>query len=1161
MAKGNEYRMAIKIAGEIEKSLYDCTDLTRKELNRIAREAAYTSSQTKGFFQNGLRETEPFFHGMEQAGVKAFKAVSAAAAGTSTAVLGIGAATAGMGIEFESAFAGVKKTTEATAQEYAKIRGEILGMTRDIPAAGTEISEVAEAAGQLGIEKENLLAFTRTMIDLGESTNLAAEGGASSLAKFANITQMAPENYSRLGSTIVALGNNFATTEADIVSMATRMASAGELAGFSEPQIMAMATAMSSVGIEAEAGGSAMSKIIKKVQVAVETGNKSLESYAKVAGMTADEFKGAFQEDALGAVAAFIGGLNDVERNGKSATVILDEMGLTEVRVSNTLTSLANADNLMLEAVKTANNAWDENIALAKEAGMRYETTESKLAIMKNGFTEMGIEVYDQFNAPLREGIGIITELVHEATADIKGGNAIHDLAQGMVDGLPAAIQMMEGLAEVTADFAGGVLSVGGWLAGHPKILSSTIMGAGAAVGIHKAARGVSALANALKGLGSLSPGALSVFGVAGGVAAVTGIVSYLYQLDKELTQSNLEGRFGDIALSIGEIDDMARKVIGSGSLDKMDELLSESAMSDSIRRSMEDAMRGIKKKKWELGIGLSLSEEDKEGYASDVQQYVEAAEEFVKDQGYAVHLSAELLLDGFDGAESIIDGNDAFYRQLEMHMGWLGERTSHIISDALENGLEIDQKEIDKVLSDMRQLTDAINDAEMDAKLDRVKEEFSGADLDKDSFQSLMQKAGEYQGELDTAALDAYEKSMATLNARRNLGDISDEEYGVEKGKLLNALDRRRGEGMANMYGLMYDTILDAYQDKLGDGGSLQKKIDDEIRQWMEEIRDANGVVTLWQAADMLAGSKELMDARGRKELAVLWEDMAGQYGDMQGLWQGYMAAGEEVPQELQEAMRKASIIGMLAGDENAAANMIGMAIGENEGYKEVVRQVNQGDSRVPDMFASAAGIEITPESDGRIGEKLDEQKALVEREINERFSGGIDVALTLNYGFNAGWNIGKKMVADVNGHYAKKEIAYNADGGIVTEPTISWLAEGGYPESVIPLDGSANAVSLWKKTGEILGISSGRSQFSRLADEIIGRPDSKPGNGGTDAWGGSGESNRFVFSPNINISGGDTSGEEIRKVMRGMYGEFVEWVNRAIDRRERDKERFNFY
>lgn len=1159
MAKrNNEYRMAIKIAGEMEKSLYNCTDLTRKELNKIAKEAAYASSKTKGVFRDGLEETTPLFQGMEKVGVGAFKAVAAAAAGAGAAVMGIGTAAGGAGIEFESAFAGVKKTTDATALEYAQIRKEILAMTREIPAYGDGISEVAEAAGQLGIAKEDLLSFSRVMIDLRESTNLTSEESASNLAKFANITNMDPGNYSRLGSTIVDLGNNFATTEADIVSMATRMASAGDLAGFTEAQIMAMATAMSSVGIEAEVGGSAMSKIIKNVQVAVETGNKSLKSYADVAGMSIEEFKSAFEKDGLTAVAAFINGLNDVERNGKSATVILDEMGLTEVRMSNVLTSLANADNLMLDAVETANKAWEENIALTKEAGMRYETTESKINIMKNGFTEMGIEIYDQFNGPLREGIDIVTQLVHKATDDIKGNNAIHDLAEDIVDGLPAAIRIAEEMAGVVGDLAGHVFALGGWAADHPELLVSVFAGTGTAVGLHKAARGVNAVATALKALG---PAAVPVLGAAAGITALVSAGTYLYQMDKELTQTNIAEHFGDISLSMEGIDNAARHIVGSGNLDKIDELLSASANSDSLMRSVESAMREVQEKKWELGVGLEFSEEDMESYAADVQKYMEAAQEYIKSEGYTLHLSAELLLSGVDGAESIIGDNDEFYRQLEAHMGLLRDKTSRMISDALENGLEIDQEEIDKVLQDMQTLTDAISNAQMDAKMDRIREEFSGADLDKESFEGLMQKVTEYQGEMDAAALDAYEKSIANLNTKKALGLVTEKEYNAEKTNLQKGLELRRREGMANVQSFLYDSILDAYGEELGSSDHLQNRINTAIRQSMEEI-EGTGSTGLWWAINDLADSKDFLDKRDKKGMAVLWEDMAGQYENMEIAWQEYMADGKEVPVEMQEAMKKASTIGMLAGDENAAENLFAMAVDESEEYRGIVNQIYQDGGGTPEKIAVAAGIEIIPENqEETLAKELVKSHNLVEQKVNEEFADGIDVVVDLNYAFNGNMFWKKKGNVSLISSFGKKDIEENADGGIITSPTISWLAEGGYPESVIPLDGSANAVALWKKTGEMLGVSNGKSRFSKLADEITGEPGSKSGNGAVATWDESSESNSFVFSPNINISSGNTNEQEIKKVIREMYGEFAELVNKEIDRRKRNKERFNFY
>jgi len=125
-------------------------------------------------------------------------------------------------VDFESAFAGVRKTVDATEEEFAQLRQGILDMSNELPASANEIAKVAEAAGQLGIKTENILDFTRTMIDLGESTNLSAEQAATALARFANIVQMPQDEFDKLGSVIVDLGNNLATTEAEIVEMGVK---------------------------------------------------------------------------------------------------------------------------------------------------------------------------------------------------------------------------------------------------------------------------------------------------------------------------------------------------------------------------------------------------------------------------------------------------------------------------------------------------------------------------------------------------------------------------------------------------------------------------------------------------------------------------------------------------------------------------------------------------------------------------------------------------------------------------------------------------------------------------------------------------------------------------------------------------------------------------
>ena len=330
----------------------------------------------------------------------------------STGMLAIGTIASKTAIDFETAFTGVKKTVDATEEEFASLKEGIIEMSKETNSSAVEIAAVAEAAGQLGIEKENLLEFTKTMIMLGDTTNLEATEAASALSKFANVTNMSADNYERLGSVIVDLGNNFATTERDIVSMGTRLAATGELAGFSEQQIMAIATALSSLGIEAEAGGSSFSKLTKLMQVSVETGNKKLDKFAKVAGMTRDEFVQAFEKDSLAAIGAFISGLNDTERNGKSAIAILDELGMTEVRLSNTILSLSNNEEVLNRAIRTANNAWDSNTALTKEAELRYQTLAAKINQLKARFADIGVIIGEILMPYIEKFVTKISQLV-----------------------------------------------------------------------------------------------------------------------------------------------------------------------------------------------------------------------------------------------------------------------------------------------------------------------------------------------------------------------------------------------------------------------------------------------------------------------------------------------------------------------------------------------------------------------------------------------------------------------------------------------------------------------------------------------------------------------------------------------------------------------------
>jgi TP901 family phage tail tape measure protein len=128
-------------------------------------------------------------------------------------VLAAGAGALKVAMDWESAFAGVRKTVEATEPQLAKLEAGLRDLATQLPATHEEIAGVAEAAGQLGIALPRIETFTKTMVDMGETTNLSADEAATAMARLANIMQMPQTQFERLGSTIVDLGNKGAATD------------------------------------------------------------------------------------------------------------------------------------------------------------------------------------------------------------------------------------------------------------------------------------------------------------------------------------------------------------------------------------------------------------------------------------------------------------------------------------------------------------------------------------------------------------------------------------------------------------------------------------------------------------------------------------------------------------------------------------------------------------------------------------------------------------------------------------------------------------------------------------------------------------------------------------------------------------------------------------
>lgn len=435
-----------------------------------------------------------FGYGMEQVGSKATRALTVPIAAAAAAC---GAAA----VEIDTSLTNVRKTVDGTEQQYNQLKEAAIEFSKTNAVSASQILDIQALGAQLGYSIDELQEFGEVVSGLDIATNMSADEAATELAQFANIMGMAHDQTRNYGSTIVELGNNFATTEADVSHMAMRIAGAGKQIGLSEADVLGLATALSSMGIEAEAGGTAISTIMAQIDKDVAKGTAGLDRYAKQAGMTAGDFAAAMRdnadqfkdlaaangmtlkalqgetvgaldslelwastanmsaadfakawgEDAAGAISSVLVGMDKAVEEGGNMSIMIEDLGITSIRQTDTLKRLASNSEFLGDAVKTANRAWEENSALQAEVDNRNQSMAARLEMLKNKVTAVAEEVG--------------TPLVNAALEFVDAADPVLDVVSGAAEAFAAMDEedqkMVVGLVAAAAAF-GPVVTGGG---------------------------------------------------------------------------------------------------------------------------------------------------------------------------------------------------------------------------------------------------------------------------------------------------------------------------------------------------------------------------------------------------------------------------------------------------------------------------------------------------------------------------------------------------------------------------------------------------------------------------------------------------------------------------------------------------------------------------
>lgn len=988
------------------------------QLNELNQQLA-DSNRLKAWGEDVVKAGEL----LEQAGRKISSAGETLTRTVTVPIVTAGAAAVKSSIDFETAMTGVMKTVDETATtSYADIAEAIKKMSTETASSKTEIAAVAEAAGQLGVGADDIEKFTKVMIMLGDTTNVNAQDAATSLAKFMNITGDSLDDVDKLGSAIVDLGNNFATDEASIIAMATRLASAGTIAGLSSTDILALAASMSSVGIEAEAGGTAMSQTLTNIGNRVanfkDGATEALDDISKVTGMSAQEFADAWEKDPVKAVQSFIEGLDRMNSSGENVNAILDDLGMKGIRQSNMLKSLALASGNMADAIDTSSEAYRKNTALSDEANKRYQTTAARLSQVKEKATNAAITFGNSMLPTVEKAI---------------------DAAGKFADKLSA---MDESEREAIIRTAALAAAVGPVLIGVGKTVTAVGQITQGVGGAAKALANVQTAMEAAGGAGQFFAAGLgSTAGLATAVLAPLGLLAVAFTKAGEESRKVTEEQAA-FAQKTQEAADAASQA---------------AAQVDGVGAAIADSAGGFQTAGGTLDYFKSMLNGcyDETGH---LKEGMEATAEYALtqlNQAMGTDYSTEFIAQAENSKQALDEINGAIDRNIE-------KLKAQAIAQAFQkdypNALKA-QADAHTALSTAEDTyTEAVRNAEAAQK--ELNAALSASDATTGKGIERQQKAKTAQEQANKAVEQAAEAYRTAAGAAAEADTQVD---GLNKA--MEEAAKGTPEGV--------QAAADAYANI----GTEANKAGDEASKAADKIITSNAEATdkAIQAAQdafknkALHGHVESVDGapeaaeKAKSEMEpVISDPMDGNIRQVLGGASAALLAKNGMEGIIKPPMQ-GNVNKVNGGNAAATSAKSGMNSIIKKPMQGNVNQVTGGVSAASAAKASMNPIIASPMT-GKVGSVTNAVSAAsaAHSEAQNYFS---------NHPFSAVVNIVQNVTRTVSEIVQK--VAHNARGGFVNEEQLSWLAEGNRPEVVIPLDASerTRAIDLFKRTAAILG------------------------------------------------------------------------------------------
>lgn len=535
MAGGDrkDYKMYIKIAGEIDKSLPESARLSKAELRAIAREASAASATTSANLRKGLQETKPMFDKFSHAAKKALKVTVASATAASVA---IGSFSVKTGMAYESQMSTVRALSQASD-------ADMLQLDKTAQHLGATTVWTAKESGQ-AMEYMSMAGWkAKQMVDAVPATMNLASASGEDLAEVSDIVtdsmtafNMKAKEASHFTDVLAAAATSSNTNVGKLGESFKYAAPLAGSLGYSIEDTSLALGLMANSGIKASQAGTSMRSWLTRMAKPTDESTAAM----KKLGLSLKDSHGKMKplRTVIKETRSAFSGLSKSQK-AQYAAMLAGKTGM-----SGLLAVVQSADGDFSKLSDSIDNC---NGAAKKMAETKLDNLEGDVTLFKSAMDGAGLEIYDEIKEPLRD-------VVQEGT------KWVTNFAKEFKENFPTIKRYVSDAGEAIAQFATPLLQVGGWLVSHPDAIVGTITGIGTALITYKVASGIANLATSLA---SLSPAGLAVVGITGAIGVVSGIAGAMQEADRIAKEASLDEHFGKIALSMDEVKAISKEIVG----------------------------------------------------------------------------------------------------------------------------------------------------------------------------------------------------------------------------------------------------------------------------------------------------------------------------------------------------------------------------------------------------------------------------------------------------------------------------------------------------------------------------------------------------------------------------------------------------------------------